>query len=80
MTSNKQKRQRSDRNSIKTADKPVDPQTERMAGGFDSLGCIPELIKAVTELGWFLPTDVQDEAIPLILGDGDVMVAAETGR
>jgi len=26
-----------------------------------------------------LPSDVQDEAIPLILGGGDVMVAAETG-
>lgn len=51
-----------------------------MAGGFDSLGCLPELVRAVTELGWYLPTDVQDEAIPLILGGGDVMVAAETGR
>ena len=26
-----------------------------------------------------LPTDIQDEAIPLILGGGDVMAAAETG-
>lgn len=50
-----------------------------MAGGFDSLGLMPELIRAVTELDWHLPTDVQDEAIPLILGGGDVMVAAETG-
>ena len=50
-----------------------------MAGGFDSLGLMPELIKSVNELGWNLPTDVQDEAIPLILGGGDVMAAAETG-
>lgn len=50
-----------------------------MAGGFDSLGLIPELIRAINDLGWLLPTDVQDEAIPLILGGGDVMVAAETG-
>lgn len=31
---------------------------------------------------WFsfrLPTDVQSEAIPLILGGGDVLMAAETG-
>ncbi|RYG45827.1 DEAD/DEAH box helicase, partial [archaeon] len=27
-----------------------------------------------------LPSDVQDESIPLLLGGGDVMVAAETGR
>jgi ATP-dependent RNA helicase DDX1 len=50
-----------------------------MAGGFGSLGLMPELLKAIEELGWLLPTDVQDEAIPLILGGGDVMVAAETG-
>lgn len=50
-----------------------------MAGGFDSLGLMPELIRAVDDLDWHLPTDVQDEAIPLILGGGDVMVAAETG-
>jgi len=51
-----------------------------MAGGFDSLGLMPELIRAVDDLGWTLPTDVQDEAIPLILGGGDIMVAAETGK
>jgi len=50
-----------------------------MAGGFESLGLMPELIRAVDDMGWLLPTDVQDEAIPLILGGGDVMVAAETG-
>ena len=26
-----------------------------------------------------LPTDIQSEAIPLILGGGDVLMAAETG-
>ena len=50
-----------------------------MAGGFDSLGLMAELVKGVDELGWILPSDVQDEAIPLILGGGDVMVASETG-
>ncbi|GAB5031371.1 atp-dependent rna helicase ddx1 [Nannochloropsis oceanica] len=51
-----------------------------MAGGFESLGLGEELIQAVEgDLNWLLPTDVQDEAIPLILGGGDVMAAAETG-
>lgn len=51
-----------------------------MAGGFEALGLAPELIRAVKEdLGYLLPTNVQDEAIPLMLGGGDVMVAAETG-
>ena len=40
----------------------------------------PELIRAVDALGWLLPTPIQAEAIPLILGGGDVMGAAETGR
>ena len=35
--------------------------------------------KAVEEMAWLLPTDVQAEAIPLILGGGDVLMAAETG-
>jgi ATP-dependent RNA helicase DDX1 len=50
-----------------------------MAGGFEALGLMPELLRSVDELGWTLPTDVQDEAIPLILGGGDVMAASETG-
>ena len=50
-----------------------------MSGGFADLGLLPELLKAIDDLGWLLPTDIQDEAIPLILGGGDVMGAAETG-
>jgi superfamily II DNA/RNA helicase len=42
---------------------------------------LPELIRAVSELNppWELPKPVQVEAIPLILGGGDVLVSAETG-
>ena len=40
---------------------------------------MPEILRAVDEMDWHLPTDIQDEAIPLILGGGDVMAAAETG-
>nr|XP_045625919.1 ATP-dependent RNA helicase Ddx1-like [Procambarus clarkii] len=44
-------------------------------------GCtvLPEIAKAVEEMDWTLPTDVQNEAVPLILGGGDVLMAAETG-
>jgi ATP-dependent RNA helicase DDX1 len=45
-----------------------------MSGGFPDLGLLPELVKATQELNWTLPSDVQDESIPLILGGGDVMV------
>ncbi|BDA42848.1 ATP-dependent RNA helicase DDX1 [Coccomyxa sp. Obi] len=46
---------------------------------FEELGVMPELIKGIEEMDWLLPTPVQAEAVPLILGGGDVMVAAETG-
>jgi len=49
------------------------------ADAFEKHGVMPEIIVAISELGWELPTDIQDEAIPLILGGGDVMAAAETG-
>ncbi|XP_020905751.1 ATP-dependent RNA helicase DDX1 isoform X2 [Exaiptasia diaphana] len=50
-----------------------------MAGHFSEFGLLPEICKAVDEMDWLLPTDVQAEAIPLILGGGDVLMAAETG-
>lgn len=46
---------------------------------FEEFGLLPELGRAVDEMEWLLPTDVQAEAIPLILGGGDVLMAAETG-
>ncbi|XP_035219408.1 ATP-dependent RNA helicase DDX1-like [Stegodyphus dumicola] len=46
---------------------------------FEEMGVLPEIAQAVEEMDWNLPTDVQAEAIPLILGGGDVLMAAETG-
>ncbi|KAH9519168.1 ATP-dependent RNA helicase ddx1 [Bulinus truncatus] len=46
---------------------------------FEEMGVMPEIAKAVEEMDWSLPTDVQAEAIPMILGGGDVLMAAETG-
>ena len=46
---------------------------------FEELGVCPELIRVADEQGWLLPTPVQSEAVPLILGGGDVLAAAETG-
>ena len=43
---------------------------------FEELGVCPELIRACADLEWALPTPVQAEAVPLILGGGDVMVGA----
>lgn len=46
---------------------------------FEEFGVLPEIAKAIDEMEWTLPTDVQAEAIPLILTGGDVLMAAETG-
>jgi ATP-dependent RNA helicase DDX1 len=46
---------------------------------FEEFGLLPELCAAVHQMGWHLPSDVQAECIPLILGGGDVMCASETG-
>ncbi|GAB1597636.1 ATP-dependent RNA helicase DDX1-like [Argonauta hians] len=46
---------------------------------FEEMGVMPELGKSVEDMDWMLPTDVQSEAIPMILGGGDVLMAAETG-
>ncbi|XP_034949654.1 ATP-dependent RNA helicase Ddx1 [Chelonus insularis] len=46
---------------------------------FEEMGVLPEIAKATEDMEWTLPTDVQAEAVPLILGGGDVLMAAETG-
>lgn len=40
---------------------------------------MPELTQALDRLSWNLPTEIQSEAIPLILGGGDILMASETG-
>ena len=50
-----------------------------MASAFAELGVCDEITEGLDEIGWSLPTDIQAEAVPLILGGGDVLMAAETG-
>ena len=47
---------------------------------FQSLGLKPELIRAVTELGFETPMPIQEQAIPVLLaGDTDFVGLAQTG-
>ncbi|WP_318495984.1 DEAD/DEAH box helicase [Photobacterium leiognathi] len=46
---------------------------------FESLNLHPNLLKALVELGYSSPTDVQKQAIPLALKGEDVMAGAQTG-
>ncbi len=47
---------------------------------FEELGVTPELIKAITELGFENPMPVQEEVIPLLLKEStDIVALAQTG-
>ena len=67
----------------------ADAVTEEVAQGpnpFEVLGLAPELVRAVTDLGYTNPTPVQAQVIPLAMGEGadaegyiDLMVSSQTG-
>ncbi|MFR9169031.1 MAG: DEAD/DEAH box helicase [Gordonibacter urolithinfaciens] len=46
---------------------------------FNELGLSPEVLDAVTRLGYETPTPVQEQAIPLVLEGRDLIAAAKTG-
>ena len=46
---------------------------------FKSLGIMPAILKAIKEEQYVEPTDIQDQAIPLILTGRDVLGCAQTG-
>ena len=46
---------------------------------FDELGLAPELLRAISEQGYTIPTPIQAQAIPLILAGKDLMGGAQTG-
>ena len=50
-----------------------------MPPNFDALGLRPELLRAVRELGFTVPTPVQAEAIPAAQAGRDVLASAQTG-
>ncbi|KAG7265895.1 hypothetical protein CRUP_009499 [Coryphaenoides rupestris] len=41
----------------------------------NEMGVMSEIGQAAEEMDWLLPTDIQSESIPLILGGGDVLMA-----
>ena len=50
-----------------------------MTNEFDQLGLHPQLVQAVTDLGYTTPTPIQTEVIPLMLSGHDVIGQAQTG-
>ena len=47
--------------------------------GFETLGLSPEVVRAVTEKGYRVPTPIQAQAIPTVLMGRDVLGTAQTG-
>ena len=46
---------------------------------FDHLGLSPEILRAVADEGYSIPTPVQEQSIPIILAGHDLMGRAQTG-
>ena len=46
---------------------------------FEQFGLSAEILRAVTEQGYTIPTPIQDQAIPLVLQGKDLMGRAQTG-
>jgi len=46
---------------------------------FSTLGLSDEIVRAVTERGYTVPTPIQMQAIPAVLSGGDLLAGAQTG-
>jgi ATP-dependent RNA helicase RhlE len=57
----------------------MEPTTEDQVTTFEELGLAPELLAAVRDAGYALPTPIQRDAIPLVLKGRDLMGLAQTG-
>ena len=54
-------------------------KAEPSADAFAKLGVSPPLCKALVEMGWFEPTEIQEKMIPLALAGKDILGQAQTG-
>jgi len=57
----------------------VIPAGEPVTTGFDSLGLSPEILKAVADSGYTVPTPIQAQGIPHVLQRRDMIGIAQTG-
>jgi len=47
--------------------------------GFDQLGLGPEVLRAIEEVGYEMPTPIQEQSIPSALTGRDILGCAQTG-
>ena len=60
-------------------DEPLNYGDEEPQSGFAALGLSPEIVRAVTEKGYTIPTPIQAQAIPYVLMGRDLLGTAQTG-
>ena len=53
--------------------------TETAQVSFAELNLDPQILKAVEEEGYTIPTPIQAKAIPLVMAGHDLMAMAQTG-
>ena len=63
---------------IKSMNPENSPALE-VATNFDELGLAAPILAAVKEMGYKIPTPIQQQAIPLVLAGRDLMAQAQTG-
>ena len=69
-----------DASAVATSDAPsTASRTWKSPTGFETLGLRAEILRAVTEAGYTVPTPIQAQAIPEILAGHDIMGGAQTG-
>jgi ATP-dependent RNA helicase RhlE len=64
--------------SARRTPRPIIQETT-ISQAFESLGLMPELVRAVAEQGYTEPTPIQTQAIPVVLSGRDLLGAAQTG-
>jgi superfamily II DNA/RNA helicase len=64
---------------IENASSIVIPASEPVSTGFDSLGLCPDILKAVADSGYTIPTPIQAQGIPHVLRRRDMIGIAQTG-
>jgi len=55
------------------------PKNEESIASFEKLGICRELAEAAVALGWKSPSSIQEQAVPLVLQNRDVIGLAQTG-
>ncbi len=71
-------RSRTKRTATKTTESTEEPAAADLSA-FAELGLIPELLDAVRDAGYTIPTPIQGEAIPVALRGRDIIGLAQTG-